>query len=152
MKLKLRRLVLCAQGHTACELQGWNLESSPSDSKVHVLAATAWAQRLAAEREGCQSSLLTVGFCDAHFCGSTCKWHKNSIWWIRAQGDQILLDSSVICCFLQDKTSWSYFFCSLPWGWQAVEVSVWTKVHRVYISDSTHLNSNTDSTTSRLWL
>lgn len=151
MKPRLQGLTLNAQGHTACEWQSRNLKSSRLVSTVHVLATTAWVPRLAAEKDGSQNSLLTVRFCDAKFCGSTHKWPKNSIWWIRAQGNQVLLDSSVICCILQDKTCRSYLICcrhyAFPWGWQAAELSTWARVHKVRLPDSNH----PDSTTPQLW-
>ena len=78
-KPSLKSLTLYAQGHSACEGQKWNLKSRLLVSKAHVQAATAWVQRLAAKRDGCQSFLLTVRFHDANFCGSTHKWHQNSI-------------------------------------------------------------------------
>ena len=49
--------------------------------------------------------------------------------WIRAQGNRVLLGSSIICCILQDKTRQSYLVgCrhyTLPWECHVVELSKW---------------------------
>lgn len=95
--------------------------------------------------KGWKPKFSSVRFHDANFWGSTHKWHKNSIWWIRAHGNQVLLGSSVICWISQDKTCRSYLICcrhyAFPWGWQAAELSTRARVRRVQILNSNHPDS-----------